>query len=433
MSRIDNNSHLYNLDAEQQVLGAIIVSTNDGIIKAMEILSVEDFYKDLHREIYSACIELFRDGVGIDLITLPEKFDGKQGIATYLSQLVMLTPTDANINRHARLVKEKSVLRRVDSWAMDVEKKLEGDVKAKDVLVGLEKDIISISETIREKASPNISDILVELYAHWDKQQTGGKTHVKVDSFFTDSIPGLYPGHLWVIGGYTSSGKSTLLAQILRTALDDQARTLIFSTEDSRKDKAIKLISNISDVSQKRLITGDYEDYQTLVNMGVDTIHKMPLMIYDDVYSIDEMRIKSKKHKMQGGLDVIAIDFIQNIQGEGSLYETMSKAIVDIQKLAKELEITILVLSQVNNESMRGDSELIGLKGAGELAAAADVVLWLKRSKKVGEERYLDCEIRKNRPFGKTGIVPLTYSEHWTRIEKRDVSCYTETARRYGD
>lgn len=427
-----DNSHLYNLDAERQVLGAIIVSSGDALIRAMEILNPEDFYKDMHRRIYSACIELFHEQRGIDLITLPEKLNDLKGIATYLSGLVAETPSDANIVRHARLVKEKATLRKVSIWSQQIDAKTKEDIKAKDLLVGIERELISISETIKEKSSPMIGDILVELYQYWDKQKSSERTHTQVDSFFQDSIPGLYPGHLWVIGGYTSSGKSTLLAQILRTALQDEARVLVFSTEDTRKDKVIKLLSNISDVSQKKLITGDFQEYQHSVNNAVDVVSKLPLIIYDDVYSVDEMRIKAKKHKMQGGLNVIALDFIQNVRGEGSLYETMSNGIVDIQKLGKELDITWLVLSQVNNESMKGDSEVIGLKGAGELAAAADVVLWLKRSKKSGEERHLDCEIRKNRPFGKTGIVPLAYSEHWTRIQKREVYQYAEN-NRYGD
>lgn len=424
-----SNENLYNLAAERQVLGAVIVSTGDALIRAMEILGPDDFYKEQHREVFAACIDLFNESVKPDLISLSSRL---KGVGVYLSDVVTETPTDANIAKHARIVKEKSVLRRVDKWAKLITEKIQGDVKAKDLLISIERDIISLSETMQEKSSPDIESILIELHEHWGKQKSDHKTHIQVDRFFTESIPGLYPGHLWVIGGYTSSGKSTLLAQILRTALEDDARTVIFSTEDSRKDKAIKLLSNISDVSQKRLITGDFNEYQQLVNVGVDRIHKMPLVIYDDIYSVDEMRIKAKKHKMQGGLDVMAIDFIQNIQGEGSLYETMSKAIVDIQKLAKELDVTMLILSQVNNESMRGDSEVIGLKGAGELAAAADIVLWLKRSKKYGEERFLDCEIRKNRPFGKTGIVPLTYSEHWTRIEKRGVEEHANNSR-YGD
>ena len=426
-----SNENLYSLEAERHVLGAILASTGDALIRAMEVLGPDDFYRQQHRDIFSAFVEMFREGISPDIISLSSRV---QGIAGYLAEIVTETPTDANILKHARIVKEKSILRRVALWSKQLEEKLRGgDIKAKDLLVSIERDVIALSETIGEKSKPDIDSILVEIYQHWEKQKSKEKTHVQVDSFFSESIPGLYPGHLWVIGGYTSSGKSTLLAQIIKTALDDGGRTVVFSTEDSRKDKAIKLISNISDVSQKRLITGDFAEYQALVDLGVDRIHQMPLVIYDDVYTVDEMRIKAKKQKMQGGLDVMAIDFIQNIQGEGSLYETMSKAIVDIQKLAKELEITILVLSQVNNESMRGDSEVIGLKGAGELAAAADVVLWLKRSKKFGEERYLDCEIRKNRPFGKTGIVPLTYSEHWTRIERREVAYAPEPRGRYGD
>ena len=95
----------------------------------------------------------------------------------------------------------------------------------------------------------------------------------------------------------------------------------------------------------------------------------------------------------------------------------MSDAIIKLQKMAKELQVTMIVLSQVNNAAMRDESGVIGLKGAGELAAAADIVLWLKRSK--DHERHLDCQVKKNRPVGKTGIIPLQFSENWTKIERR--------------
>ena len=88
-----------------------------------------------------------------------------------------------------------------------------------------------------------------------------------------------------------------------------------------------------------------------------------------------------------------------------------------MQKMAKELQVTVIALSQVNNESAAGDSPIIGLKGAGELAAVADIVLWLKRHDQ--EKQWLNVEIRKNRPFGATGVIPMQFNSSWTRIERR--------------
>jgi len=149
------------------------------------------------------------------------------------------------------------------------------------------------------------------------------------------------------------------------------------------------------------------------------TLRKWGLVVYDDVYNVDAMRLKIKKHKLQGGADVVCVDFIQNLSGAGTLYERISDGIVKLQQMAKELEVTMLVASQVNNEAMRSNNEVIGLKGAGELAASADIVLWLKRVKGEGNEKYLDVEIKKNRPFGKTGIAPLMFNEIWSKVLRR--------------
>ena len=129
--------------------------------------------------------------------------------------------------------------------------------------------------------------------------------------------------------------------------------------------------------------------------------------------------MKAKKHKLQDDISLIAIDYVQNIHGSGDLYQDMRAVSMDLDKLKKDLSVTVIALSQVTNESAKMNSEVIGLKGAGELAAAADIVLWLKRVKGEGKERFLDCEIRKNRPFGVTGIIPLTFSKKWTRLDRR--------------
>lgn len=227
------------------------------------------------------------------------------------------------------------------------------------------------------------------------------------------------PGHLWIIGGYTSTGKSTLLAQMIIDVCYEGARCIIFSLEDTQEDKAIKLLSNLAYTPQTKLMIGELEGIEKKVSEAMEKLKTFKLHIYSDAYGVDEMRLKIKKHKLQGGVDIVCIDFIQNIIGEGTLYERLSEAIIKLQKMAKDLEVTIIVISQVSNEAMRSNSEIIGLKGAGELAAAADIVLWIKRGKSAGCENHLNVEVRKNRPFGATGIIPLAFNETWSRLIKR--------------
>lgn len=246
---------------------------------------------------------------------------------------------------------------------------------------------------------------------------------IGIGEFYGFELTGnkLFLAQDYIVHHNTSAGKSTLLAQMITDVCKAGAKTVIFSMEDSREDKMMKLLANLAYIGQTRLMVGDIEDEHTQKKLSEaeEILRQWGLYIYDDVYNVDDMRLKIKKHKLQGGADVVCVDFIQNIGGKGTLYERISEAIIKLQKMARELEVTMIVVSQVSNEGMRSNSEIIGLKGAGELSAAADIILWLKRVKGEGNEKSLDCEIKKNRPFGKTGMVPLCFNEMWSKISRR--------------
>lgn len=415
--------NLYNLEAEQSVLGAILFDP-DSLLRAADIVETIDFYDEKHRRIYDAMLDAYQTEE-LNIIYLCErlKIKGeleKIGGISYLSKLANFVPTAANVSYHARLIREKAILRRIKAWAYETGNKAGNGIgDLREFFGQMEQDVIDLSQSIREKRNPLISNILAEIRQDWQREKEGIKTHIKTDFKLQSVIPGFYPGHLLIIGGYTSVGKSTFLAQVIIDACEEGAKCLIFSTEDKRQDKAIKLIANLADVTQRRLILGAIEGFEDRVRLAENQLEKWGLIIYDDIYSVDELRLKVKKHKMQQGVDIVCLDFIQNLQGPGSIYERMSEAIIKLQAMAKELEVTVIALSQVSNEAMRQDTEIIGLKGAGELAAAADIVLWLKRHKEKGHEQWLDCEVRKNRPFGTTGIIPFKFSNFWTRIERR--------------
>lgn len=419
---------IFSLEAEKSVLGAILID-GDSLLKAADILSLEDFYHSAHVRIFSACLDVYQDGSPVDIATVAERLrainalDEIGGIA-YLSQLANETPIAANIGHYAQIVRKYAITRRARLWALEIQKEAETSVEDLPGWFGrMEQGIIDLSETVREKKSPHAADILREILADWEESKLGKKNHTPCRAFekfnASGAIPGFYPGHLWMIGGYTSAGKSTFLAQLLTDACQDGAKVCIFSTEDGRKEKMMKIIGNLADVSQRRQMAAEIEGFEDRIREAMNTIKQWGLLTYDDVTTADEIRLKAKKHKLQGGLDIVCLDYVQNLAGDGNLYERMSDAAGKLFRMGKELGVTVIVLSQVNNESMKGDSEIIGLKGAGELASAADIVLWLKRVKGCGNERHLDCEIRKNRPFGETGVVEMQFSDYWTRIERR--------------
>ena len=413
------------IEAEKMVISAILQEP-DSLLRAADIIETGDFYSSNHRLIYAAFHELYKVGVKIEPITVRNQLklkgnDEQIGGINYLFSCLDIMPTAANIKVHSRIIKDASIKRRIAAWLTQKQEVVSNGQAPHEILSLMESEIVGLSELIKSKRDPHAAGIMLDIVKYWEELKAGTKKFVQTDIKIGESIPGYFPGHLWMIGGYTSSGKSTYLAQTILDIAQWNGRCLVISTEDSREEKMMKLIANKVDIPQKYLLTGEIMEYQreSIARAMVEIKEGCRPIIYDDVRTADEIRLKAKKHKMQDDIQVVAIDYVQNLRGSGSLYERMSNAAETLFSMGRELGVTVIVLSQVNNDSAKEESPIIGLKGAGELAAAADIVLWLKRNKGFGKERELDVEVRKNRPFGVTGIIPMQFSHKYTKIEKR--------------
>jgi replicative DNA helicase len=414
-----------NLEAEQMVLGAVLLD-NDCLLKISDEVRPEDFYKDAHRGIFAAMMSMFNHRQAIDLVTITDRMRNdstleKAGGAYYLSTILSQTVTSANVKYHAKIVKEKSLLRRIGKWSAMVEaRSYNGVGDVREFLTSMESDLVDMSSSVREKKSPHVTDILAARKIEQEKVLKGDIRRFDIplfDPFTTESpIPFIYPGYSMVIGGYTSCGKSTLLAQMVVDWCKQGAKVAIFSLEDPQPIKALKLVANLSDVMQKKLLMGNIAGFEDRIQEAEDVIKSWGLLIYDDVRTIDEIMLKVKKHKLQGGLDIVCLDYIQKIQGDGKKYDILSDAAIKMDDMAKDLQVATVTLSQVNNESVRNPSELMGMKGAGEIESAVDAVIRLRRPK--DDEYKLEAEILKNRIFGETGGMNLRFSKFYTKVER---------------
>ena len=415
---------MYNLQAEKSILGSIL-QKSDILLRTTDHITAQDFHDPRHRLIYDAVLDLYQLNEPIDIITVTQRLESKGEIdkvkASYIAELFIDISFIAP-EKHAEIIKQKSLLRKIKGWLGDqINKITDGADDIKELIKGIESNVMEISEEIKEKKQPDAISIVSDIHNDWNSPN---KKYIPISIFEEltkePAIPGFMPGHLYIIGGYTSVGKSTLLAQLAVDVCEQDKGVCIFSCEDSRQEKMIKIISNLSNVTQRKLIVNDIQGYESRIAEAEERIKNFKLFIYDNINTVEGIRLKIKKHKLQSQADVVFLDYIQNLSGSPNLYERMSNAILNLWNMAKELQVTMVVLSQVSNESMRQDSNIIGLKGAGELAACADVVLWLKRVKGEGKERYLDCEIKKNRPFSVTGLLPLQFSDFYTKIKRRD-------------
>ncbi|MDH4231086.1 MAG: replicative DNA helicase [Nitrospirota bacterium] len=416
---ITNNT----IEAEQNVLGSFLLN-GESLLIASEIISAADFYKESHRYIFNACCDIFAASEEINILSLSEELSKKgqledAGGNSYLTFLATITPTAANVGYFARIVKDKATIRRVKILAANISQQADGPVESIPGWISeIERGLLDISSGIQEKKSPYAEGILQEVVTRWEEVDKGEKRFIETDSKLSDLIPVFGP-HFWILAGYTSNGKSALLNQILIDSIESGIRPLIFSLEDTREEKILKMISNLAGIPQKNLIIGDLQGKELKISKAIETIKTWRPIIYDNVYSLAEIRLKSRKHKLQDGINLIAIDYLQNVKNTGDLYADMRMTSLELDIMKKDLDCTIIGLSQITNEAVKTKSSLIALKGAGELAAAADIVLWLEKKEAEGKERWLNCVVRKNRPFGETGILPLIFNESWTEIYKR--------------
>lgn len=413
----------YSLEAERAILGSAICDP-DSILRASDIIEPNDFYSAQHKVIYHALLDLYQLGEKIDLISLSERLATKNQLkaAGGIDAVTSITNehvTSANIAYHARLVHQKSLLRRTGQWALSVSEQSQNGIEDVNAWLGeIEAGLVEIAQTAKGKTSPYSSDILSAIEEFWSDSLKGKAFCVPPPDFLEGPIPGFYKKHLWMIGGYTGKGKSIFLNQLLVDAMGNSGKILLFSLEDSREEKMMRMLANVANVPYKALVTGRISGHENQIRKAEKLIAQWNPIIYDDIRTVDDIRLKAKKHKIQNNIDIVAIDYVQNLMIKNTLYETMVDAAVKLYAMVNELEVTGIGVSQIDNESAKKDSGIIGLKGAGELAAAAHIVLWLTRGKGK-EQRHLECSIRKNRPFGETGRIELTFSDNWTAIHRR--------------
>jgi hypothetical protein len=235
--------------------------------------------------------------------------------------------------------------------------------------------------------------------------------------FLRKTIRHILPTHLWIIGGYTSVGKSFFIGDlIMRLYEHGNPSIALFSTEMSEPQYALRLLAHKttypSYVIQEDRLTATQ---RIIVNQAYEFMEQKQLYIYDDLYRFEHIKKTATDLKNKVGLNILIIDYIQNLYGQGTIYERMSNLSPRMQELAKELQITIMALSQVSNESAKTELDIIGYKGAGEIAASADLGLWLERDKK--NKNRISMIVRKNR-HGRIGQTILEYVDSWTRFDE---------------
>ena len=439
-----------NLEAEVSVLGAVLQESG-ALLKAMETLRPGDFYKEAHRKIFAACVELFERNEPVDLVTLANELMQRKvleevGGASYLASLVDSVPTAANAAYHARIVKDKAILSALIQKATAVVTRAYADTD--DVGIVLDWAEQQIFEISQEKSSRSFVPLKSILKGTFELIETlyERKSHVTgvPTGFakFDEMTAGLQPSDLIVVAGRPSMGKTSFCLNIAQhAAIHDHTTVAIFSLEMSKEQLVQRMLCSEAQVDSHKLRTGYLSDSDwPKLTRGAGILSESPVFI-DDTPGITllEMRAKARRLKAEQGLGLVIIDYLQLISGRGraeSRQQEISEISRSLKAMAKELSVPVVALSQLSRAvESREDKrpQLSDLRESGAIEQDADVVAFLYRhavyarkdtSKQPEgddseEDNTTEVIIGKQRN-GPTGTVYLAFRREFTRFEEQE-------------
>jgi replicative DNA helicase len=436
------------MDAERSVLGSMLLS-RDAIATAMQNLDERDFYRDAHRKIWRAVVELFDRNEPVDMVTLVEELKRKRdletiGGATYLTTLDQFVATAANVEHYCKIVHEKALLRRlIDVGTGIVGEAFDQREDASELLDRAEQSIFAISdEGLRTGFQPMRTLVLQGYSAIEEYRQR--KVHVTgVPSGFYDldeMTAGFQKSDFVVIAGRPSMGKTSFAMNIaenvaVRAKAKDRVAVAVFSLEMSKESLVQRLMCSHAKVDIHKIRRGyaSNDEYKRLQNAAAQ-LHEAQIYI-DDTAAIGilEMRAKARRLVSEIPLGMIVIDYLQLIRGPQSAenrQQEISAISRSLKALAKELQIPVVALSQLSRAvETRGGSKrpmLSDLRESGAIEQDADVVLFVYRpevyesdpAKRDGKAEIIIAKQRN----GPTGSIDLAFLSECTRFESlRDI------------
>jgi replicative DNA helicase len=427
-----------NVQAEQSVLGAVLLE-NEALAAVIEHLIPNDFYKDAHKKIFIAMLDLYEKNEPIDLITLTDQLVKKEqleaiGGATYLSTVANLIPTAANARYHAKIIKEKSILRNLITTSTEIiSMSYETEQDVGELLDTAETRIFSISEKMVQQSYVHVKDVVKDTIEMVDKLFNKKELITGLATGFDDldeATTGFHPGDLVVIGARPGMGKTAFCLNIVAHAgIVDKVPIAVFSLEMTKEQLVLRMICSEAEVDSKAVRSGYHskEDYRKLVN-AAGRLADAPIFIDDSFNSVLDIRAKSRRLKAEHGLGLVVVDYLQLMSGVGSNVareQVISEISRSFKALAKDLSVPVIVISQLNRScELRGEKKnpiIADLRESGAIEQDADTILFLYRDeyyKKQDSQKkgIAELDIAKQRN-GPTKVVEMSFIEKYTKFK----------------
>ncbi|MFI1723627.1 replicative DNA helicase [Streptomyces sp. NPDC020489] len=424
------------LDAEQSVLGGMLLS-KDAIADVVEVIKGHDFYKPAHETIFQAILDVYAKGEPADPITIAAELTkrgeiNKVGGASYLHTLVQTVPTAANAEYYAEIVHERAVLRRlVEAGTRITQMGYAADDDVDEIVNRAQAEIYAVTEQRTSEDYLPLGDIMEGALDEIEAigSRTGEMTGVPTGFTDLDSLTnGLHPGQMIVIAARPAMGKSTLALDFARAAsIKNNLPSVIFSLEMGRNEIAMRLLSAEARVALHHMRSGTMtDDDWTRLARRMPEVSAAPLYIDDSPnLSMMEIRAKCRRLKQRNDIKLVIIDYLQLMQS-GKRSESRQQEVSDMSRnlklLAKELEVPVIALSQLNRgPEQRTDKkpQVSDLRESGSIEQDADMVILLhredayeKESPRAGEA---DIIVGKHRN-GPTATITVAFQGHYSRF-----------------
>ncbi|KXO15762.1 replicative DNA helicase [Clostridiales bacterium KA00134] len=423
-------------EAEVSLLGAMMLS-KEAITSAVEVLRAKDFYSGAHSDIYTAMVSLYNLNMPVDIITVSQelkKFNAleKVGGFTYLSDLCSSVGAVGNAPYYAKIIKEKSTLRELIKTGDDlVSSSYDPASTSESVLERAEQSLFNITQDANKQGLVPIKEVLLQNFSEMQERAKNKTGLTGLTTGFADldlRLSGLQKSDLILLAARPSMGKTALMVNIAsNAALKAKAKVAMFSLEMSKSQLTQRIISSNTHLNLQKIISGDLnsEEWTKVVDI-LPKLSTLDIEI-DDTSGISpiELKAKCRRLKMEKGLDLIVIDYLQLMQMGGrveSRQQEISAISRALKGIAKELEVPVIALSQLSRlPETRADHRpiLSDLRESGAIEQDADVVMFLYRDEYYNadteEPNVGEVIIAKHRN-GPTGTVKLVFLPEFTKF-----------------
>lgn len=432
----------YSPEAETSVLGGMLID-RDAVAKAIEVLSEPMFYREANRRLYRAMVRIFERGDVVDVVTLAEELSRTDELESsgghrYLSELVDKVPTAANLAYHAKIVREKALLRRLIESAHAIVQNVysQGERQVEELLDEAEQQVFQVAQSHDREGFVWIKEILWETFEYIEQRQATGGGITGVGTGFPDldrMTSGFQKGDLVILAARPSMGKTAFVLNVAQhAAIKNKVPVAMFSLEMSKTQLVQRMLFSEARVDAQGLKVGKrlhQTDFQRL-SKAASLLHQAPIWIDDSPgLNILEMRAKARRLKAESDIGLLIVDYMQLMSGQGKS-DNRQQEVSDISRglksLARELEVPLVALSQLSRApEQRTDHrpQLSDLRESGSIEQDADLVMFLyrpeyyARPEEVAELAGQSELIIGKQRNGPTGTVNLSFNNTFTRFD----------------